>query len=205
MVIAMLIIVVMCCMSWPRSAALSFCCVFSVFAMGRKRTLSTTATAVAGGGLQRGSNIVAAVAANPVAAVAVKRRRINDLDDLADVVVEQTLLLDWMGRHKYLASYSRNQTMFSKLQARLSPDEWLHGQKTGRKVSAESIIPLHEYSAGRPEPQLRIFSQLSIFESFEKAAVAARKKAVAAKSKAMANKRGWRLASPPDSRSCGPQ
>ena len=155
MVIAMLIIVVMCCMSWPRSAALSFFVCF-VFAMGRKRTLSTTATAVAGGGLQRGSNTVAAVAANPVAAVAVKRRRINDLDDLADVVVEQTLLLDWMGRHKYLASYSRNQTMFSKLQERLSPDEWLHGQKTGTKVSAESIIPLHEYPAGRPEPQLRM-------------------------------------------------
>ena len=46
--------------------------------------------------------------------------------------------------------------MFSKLQARLSPDEWLHGKKTGTKVSAESVIPLHEYPAGVPEPQLRM-------------------------------------------------
>ena len=47
--------------------------------------------------------------------------------------------------------------MFSKLQARLSPDEWLHGKKTGTKVSAGKIIPLHDYPAGVREPQLRIF------------------------------------------------
>ena len=65
--------------------------------------------------------------------------------------------------------------MLSKLQARLSPDEWLHGKKTGTKVSAGKIIPLHDYPAGVREPQLRSFLQLSIFESFERAAVAVEK------------------------------
>ena len=138
-----------------------------VFAMRRKLSLSTTAAAVAAGGLPRGVTC-AAVAANLVNQQAVKRRRINSLDDLADSVAESFVLLDWVTRHKYLGAYSKNKTMFSKLQARLSPDEWLHGKKTGRKISARKIIPLHDYPAGSFRESLH---QLSIFESFQRSAV----------------------------------
>ena len=167
--------------------------------MGRKRSLSTTGAAVAAIHQQFCDDASSSRAA-------VKRRLINSFDDLADSVAESLVLLDWVSRHKYLGAYSRNKTMFSKLQARLSPDEWLHGKKTGTQVSAGKIIPLHEYPAGKREPQLRILSQLSICESFQRSAVAVqREKAAAAQRKAMANKRGWRLAPLPESRSCGSQ
>ena len=157
--------------------------------MGRKRSLSTTGAAVAAIHQQFCDDASSSRAA-------VKRRLINSFDDLADSVAESLVL----------GAYSRNKTMFSKLQARLSPDEWLHGKKTGTQVSAGKIIPLHEYPAGKREPQLRILSQLSICESFQRSAVAVqREKAAAAQRKAMASKRGWRLAPLPESRSCGSQ
>ena len=129
--------------------------------MGRKRSLSTTGAAVAAIHQQFCDDSSSSRAA-------VKRRLINSFDDLADSVAESFVLLDWVTRHKYLGAYSKNKTMFSKLQARLSPDEWLHGKKTGRKISARKIIPLHDYPAGSFRESLH---QLSIFESFQRSAV----------------------------------
>ena len=90
-----------------------------------------------------------------------KRKCIRDMDDYADLVVDEAKEQDWVSRHAYLRLYSRNATMFRNLQSRLSPDEWLHGCSTGVRPVHGSAIPLREYGSARscngtPKKQLKI-------------------------------------------------
>ena len=79
----------------------------------------------------------------------VKRHRIRDLEEYADHVAAEVREKDWVSRHAYLTLYTRDRAMFMNLTERLSPDEWLHGCRTGERASGEHAIPLHEYRAAR--------------------------------------------------------
>ena len=100
-----------------------------------------------------------------------KRKRIQDLDDYADWVVAEAKQHAWVCRHAFLSRYSRSDTMFRKLQSRLSPDEWLHGCSTCEPPLHGHAIPLREYGSGGHQ-QEKPRKQLTIRGAFRATAVA---------------------------------
>ena len=70
-------------------------------------------------------------------------------EDLADRLVVNTRAMDWVVRHQTLRPYARVRTMFLLLQERLSPDEWIYGECTGKKITSDAPIRLWEYPHGQ--------------------------------------------------------
>ena len=82
------------------------------------------------------------ISANVVTMPAPKRRRINDLQELAEALVADARERDWQKRHELLRPYCRNARMRVYITEKMSPDELLTGQGTGSPP--DRVIPLHD-------------------------------------------------------------
>ena len=90
-----------------------------------------------------------------------------ELTDIVDRLVVNTKKMDWVTRHKALRPYARNPRYMELLKERLSPDEWLHGECTGKKVELGKSIRLWEYPHGRKN-QTKDYKQRRMDEFFDR-------------------------------------